>query len=247
MRVRAAWLACGMVGAIGLLVAPVRADGGQAAGAAQSQKAEPAKPVTLDDLAGSYEGMATGDEDLPINVVLRVEGGKLVGTITTPTDVLQVLGATLAEDKITLAIDLSGMAGSLAGRYEAGTFIGAWEVAGQAGNFAIKKTGPAPASSAGDPISGEWVGEAIVQGGGMPFTLVLRLAGENVTGEIGSAQGSSPLASGSWKSGTLAITFAYMSGAPVAMGATLQEGRLVGVLDYNTGETQGTWSAVRKQ
>ena len=31
------------------------------------------------------------------------------------------------------------------------------------------------------------------------------------------------------------------------MGAKIQEGKLVGVVDYNKGEATGTWTAARKQ
>jgi hypothetical protein len=242
-RTRVGWMAGSVAAVLALscLAAGAQA-GGQASGTAAP--AEKAKPLTLEELAGTYEGTAHGpDGDMAVSVVLRVESGKLAGTIATPTDVLQVVGAALAEDKVTITVDMGGMVGSLNGRYDAGALGGSWEMAGQAGTFAIKKSAPAPASAS---VAGEWTGEAVVQGGPMPFTLVLRVEGENVTGEIGSAQGTSPL-SGTWKDGTLAFSFAYMSGAPVSMGATVQDGRLVGVLDYNTGEVQGTWSASRKQ
>jgi hypothetical protein len=58
--------------------------------------------------------------------------------------------------------------------------------------------------------------------------------------------GRVPLTSGSWKDGTLAIAFPYAGGEPVSMGAKLQDGKLIGVFDYNAGEIQGTWSASKK-
>ena len=64
--------------------------------------------------------------------------------------------------------------------------------------------------------------------------------------EIMLAMGKVPLTSGSWKDGVLAITFPYTGGEPVSMGGTIQDGKLVGVFDYNSGEIQGTWTAERK-
>src|SRR5512137_1772329 len=97
-----------------------------------------------------------------------------------------------------------------------------------------------------DPISGEWEGEAMVQGQPMPITLSLKLAGEAVTGEMGSAMGRVPLTSGAWKDGTLTLAFPYSGGEPVTMVGKLEDGKLAGMFDYNSGEVQGTWSASRR-
>jgi hypothetical protein len=99
---------------------------------------------------------------------------------------------------------------------------------------------------ASNPIAGEWSGEAAVPGQPMAITLYLKLEGETVTGEIMSAAGKVPLTSGSWKDGALAITFPYADGGLVAMSAKIEDGKLVGVFDYNGGEIQGTWTAARK-
>jgi len=99
---------------------------------------------------------------------------------------------------------------------------------------------------AADPISGEWNGEASIQGQPMPIALYLKLDGETVTGEIMLAMGKVPLTSGSWKDGLLALTFPYTGGEPVSIGGKILDGKLVGVFDYNGGEIQGTWTAVRK-
>ncbi len=61
-----------------------------------------------------------------------------------------------------------------------------------------------------------------------------------------SATGKVPLTSGSWKDGALQLAFPYTGGEPVVMGATIQDGKLVGVVDYNRGEASGTWTAAKK-
>jgi hypothetical protein len=111
--------------------------------------------------------------------------------------------------------------------------------------------GPASAQSgagsqAADLVTGEWNGEASVQGQPMPITLTLKLEGEVVTGEIMSAAGKVPLTSGSWKAGVLTISFPYSGGEPVSMVGKIEDGKLSGMFDYNGGEMQGTWTAVRK-
>jgi hypothetical protein len=87
----------------------------------------------------------------------------------------------------------------------------------------------------------------MIAGEVMPFSMVLRLSGDTVTGEITSSTGKTPLASGGWKNGTLLLAFPYVGGEPVSMGAQWQDGKLAGVVDYNRGEATGTWSASRKQ
>ena len=60
-------------------------------------------------------------------------------------------------------------------------------------------------SPAGDPISGTWAGEVDIAGQIMPFSMELRLSGDTVAGEMISAAGKVPLASGSWKDGALQL------------------------------------------
>jgi hypothetical protein len=126
-----------------------------------------------------------------------------------------------------------------------GGIEGTWEVGGNSGTFWLTRPGTGNAGGT-DPVTGTWSGEVQVAGDVIPFSLVLRLNGETVTGEVTSALGSVPLSSGSWKDGALLLGFPYVSGEPVSMGAQLQDGKLVGVVDYNKGEATGTWTAVRK-
>ena len=77
----------------------------------------------------------------------------------------------------------------------------------------------------------------------MPFSMELRVSGDTVAGEMISGAGKVPLTSGSWKDGALQLGFPYTGGEPVTMGAKLQDGKLVGVVDYNRGEATGTWTA----
>jgi hypothetical protein len=151
---------------------------------------------------------------------------------------------------VNFVLDVDGMAGALGGTLRGDRIEGTWSVADQDGAFVLTRVRNAASAEAtaapADPISGTWTGEAIVQGQAMPFELILKLTGDTVTGEISSEMGQVPLAGGTWKDATLLITFPYVGGEPVSMGAQIKNGRLEGLLDYNNGEAQGTWSAVRK-
>jgi hypothetical protein len=216
-----------------------------------SAQAPPAP--TLESLAGVWEGVAQGPNgDVSLRGELACAEGKLGGVIESSMGRIQITGASLADDKLTMSIDFQGAPGILGGKVQGSRIEGVWEVSGQTGTFWLARPGSAGAAAfgiepGGDPISGEWVGEVMIGGEAMPFSMVLRLSGETVTGEVTSSVGKVPLASGGWKDGTLLLAFPYVSGEPVSMGAQLQEGKLVGVVDYNRGEATGTWSAARKQ
>jgi hypothetical protein len=99
---------------------------------------------------------------------------------------------------------------------------------------------------AADPISGEWEGTVELQAGPMPFTMKLKLDQGKVTGEVGSAQGVTPITEGAWADGKLRLAFTYVDGAAVAMTGAVVDGALGGSLSYGGGEMVATWTAVKK-
>ena len=212
----------------------------------------PAAPK-LESLAGVWEGSAqTPNGDLSLRGELTFVDGKLGGAIESSMGRIQITGASFTDDKLTMSIEFQGAPGALGGKVQGSRIEGVWEVSGQTGPFWLARPGSAGAAASGvapggDPISGEWVGEVMIGGGAIPFSMVLRLTGETVTGEVTSSTGKVPLASGGWKNGTLLLAFPYVGGEPVSMGAQLQDGKLAGVVDYNRGEATGTWSASKKQ
>jgi hypothetical protein len=207
----------------------------------------------LETLAGVWEGSAqTPNGDLSLRAELTFADGKLGGAIESSRGRIQITGAFFTDDKLTMSIDFQGAPGALSGKVQGSRIEGVWEVSGQTGSFWLARPGSAGAAASGigpggDPISGEWVGEVMIAGQAMPFSMVLRLSGETVTGEITASMGKIPLASGGWKDGTLLLAFPYVGGEPVSMGGQLQDGKLAGVVGYNGGEATGTWSASRKQ
>jgi hypothetical protein len=212
----------------------------------------PAAP-RLESLVGVWEGAAQSPNgDVSLRGELTYVDGKLGGVIESSMGRIPITAATLADDKLTMSIDFQGAPGALAGKVQGDRIDGVWEVSGQTGTFWLARprsadAAPSGAAPGGDPISGEWVGEVMIGGEAMPFSMVLRLGGDTVTGEVMSSMGKVPLASGGWKDGTLLLAFPYVGGEPVSMGARVQDGKLVGVVDYNRGEATGTWTASKKQ
>ena len=215
-----------------------------------SAAAQTPDPVKAEDLVGAWEGVAQGaNGDVGLSASFTFKDGKLGGTIDSSMGRVDITSAALADDTLNMTIDMQGMPGTLKGKVQGSRIDGVWVVGEQSGPFVLTKSSGAatPGTAApADPVSGEWEGEAVVQGQPMPFTLTLKLNGDTVTGEMASSMGKVPLASGAWKDGTLLITFPYVGGEPVSMGGQIQAGKIAGVLDYNNGEMQGTWTATRK-
>jgi hypothetical protein len=212
--------------------------------------AQTARPVTLESYAGVWEGSAqTGNGEVSLRATLTIQDGKLGGGIESSLGTIPVVASAFADGKLTMTIDFQGNPGTLGCTLHGDRIEGVWEVVGDSGPFWLARPGAGSGGSAGasDPITGTWAGEVDIAGQLMPFSMELRLSGEAVTGDMISAAGRVPLQSGSWKDGALQLGFPYTAGEPVTMGAKLQDGKLVGVVDYNRSEATGTWSASRKQ
>jgi hypothetical protein len=204
--------------------------------------------VTLESFAGAWEGSAqTPNGEVALRSDFKVVDGKLSGSIESSMGPIPVVAAALTGDKLVLTIDFQGSRGTLGCALNGGRIEGVWELGDNNGTFRLARPGTVSGGAAGDAISGTWAGEVAIDGQIMPFSMDLRLSGATVSGEMISAAGRVPLASGSWKDGVLQLGFPYTAGEPVSMGAKLQEGKLVGVVDYNKGEATGTWTATRKQ
>jgi hypothetical protein len=98
-----------------------------------------------------------------------------------------------------------------------------------------------------DPISGNWEGTVQLPDGSMPFTMRLKLDGAKVTGEIGSAQGATPITEGAWADGKLTIALTWVDGAAIQITGAASNGALSGNLSYGGGQIIATWIAKRAE
>jgi len=205
-----------------------------------------AQAPKADQVAGTWEGVSKGTNgEVPVKLDLQVADGKITGTIGTPGMVIAVTDGKLDAGVVTLTMDAQGMIGTMTGTLAGDRIEATWQVASESGSVTLTRA-PASAVATGDGMTGTWTGEAMVQGQPMPITLYLKAAGDVVSGEIESPMGRVALTSGSWKDGVLTVAFPYAGGEPVTMGGKLQEGKLGGMFDYNSGEIQGSWWAARK-
>jgi hypothetical protein len=212
-----------------------------------SAAVQAAQPATLEAFAGAWEGSAqTPNGDVSLRSAFQVQDGKLAGTIESSMGQITVVTSTFADGKLTMTIDLQGGAGTLRCQLVGDRIEGTWEYGSDSGPFRLARPGTGGGGSVGDPISGTWAGAVDIAGQIMPFSMDLRATGGTVAGEMISAMGKVPLTSGSWKDGALQLAFPYTGGEPVVMGASIQDGKLVGLVDYNRGEASGTWTATKK-
>lgn len=199
-----------------------------------------------DAVSGKYEGTAkpaaaaAGATDVKLTLELKSESGKLTGSLATPQGPVEITEGSLTDGKLMLKFGAGAKDGILTGRLQDEKVVGDWIKGAQKHAVELKKVA---ASDVGASLSGEWTALADTQGG-FPFSLTLKVEGEKVTGGSSSQLGESSISSGSWKDGKLIFVLDSANG-PIAMSATVVDGKLVGDFDY-AGQLQGKWVATKK-
>jgi hypothetical protein len=203
------------------------------------QAPDSANQKTTASWAGKYEGTAKGPEgDVQVTMELADEAGKFSGRLTTPRGVYEVQKGQVVEGLLTLDVAGKGSVASLILRQKDDKLVGELSADGKKGPIELKRV-------AKDEVSGEWDAAADAQGQAFPFTLVLKVEGEKVTGSSSSQLGNSTVSSGSWKDGKLSVVLDG-GNSQTALIATMVDGKLVGDYDYN-GQLSGKWVAVKKK
>ena len=217
---------------LALLLVPFTALAQGSTGAGQNLQAS---------FAGKYEGMVkdeTGAEQ-KLTLGLNEDAGKYSGTLTTAKGSFKILKGTMADGTLTLDIEKPGGAsGPMNFRKNGEGLTATFTEAGKNITVDFRK-------ASADEISGEWEAVADAQGQAFPFTLVLKLDGDKVTGSSNSQLGSSTISTGTWKEGKLAVILEAGSGQ-ITLVATIVEGKLSGDYDF-MGQSSGKWVAQKKK
>jgi len=203
-----------------------------------AQEATTAAPKAQGPATGKYEGTAkdpTGEAKATLDLVN--ESGKFSGSITTPLGTFKLLKGEMVDGLLSFEVETKGTPGKLSLRQKDDMLVGTFTDAGKTGALELRRIKT-------DEISGVWDALADTQGG-FPFTLTLKVEGEKVTGSSSSQLGEASISSGIWKAGKLAVVIDSANG-PIALMATLVDGKLVGDFDY-AGQLQGKWVGVRKK
>jgi hypothetical protein len=196
-----------------------------------------------DALSGKYEGTgkAAGAADVTLTLELKNEGGKVTGTLSKGQTKIAISEGSLVDGKLSLKFGEGGKDGVLIAKIEGDKIAGDWTAGSQKSTVELKKVA-AVAGTAG--LAGQWDAVADANGQAFPFSLTLKVDGENVTGSSSSQLGDSPIKTGSWKDGRLALQIEGSNGTVVLTGAIV-EGKLSGDFDF-AGQLSGKWTAVKK-
>ena len=205
------------------------------------------------NVAGTYEGMVkrpgSTTED-KVSLELKTEGGKITGRATHGTKTVEVSEAKLENDTLTLSFDKDH---KFVAKIVGDKLVGELGDGAQKIAIELKKVTPAAATpTAAAPaaapaalnLNGQWDAIADANGQPFPFTLTLKVDGENVSGNSTSQLGDATIKAGSWKDGKLSLQVEGANGV-VSLSATVVEGKLSGEFDY-AGQLQGRWVAVKK-
>ena len=190
--------------------------------------------------AGKYDATVkgeTGEQKVALEVL--EDAGKFSGSLTTARGSFKIIKGQVADGALTLEIERpGGGSGPMTLRQNGVNLTATFFEAGKDVTVEFRRL-------VADDISGEWDAAADAQGQPFPFTLVLKLDGEKVTGSSSSQLGNSQISSGTWKDGKLTLLINGSSGAIGLMG-TLDGGKLIGDYDF-AGQLQGKWVAIKKK
>jgi hypothetical protein len=213
-----------------------------------------AKPASADQFAGIYKGSAK----LPAGVMtltleIKSENGKLSGRLLAEKTEHPFSLTELVDGKLTIKFVSANAPVALVLWPKDDKLVGEWKSGAEAVPVEFTRVPSTTESSAADAkkpaaaelLSGEWDAAADAQGQAFPFTLILKVDGEKVTGSSSSQLGESTISTGSWKDGKLAVILESANGQ-IALIATLVDGKLVGDYDYS-GQLQGKWVAAKKK
>jgi hypothetical protein len=202
------------------------------------------KDPGADQFVGRYKGTvkrASGQTDLTLDISWA--DGKFSGRALAADSEYQISAGEIAGGKLTLKFGTGADSASLTLQKSEDKLIGDWVKGADKGTVEVKKA--AVEAFTAEMLNGEWDAVADAQGQPFPFVLSLKVDGEKVTGSSSSQLGTTPITSGSWKEGKLAIVMEGGAGQ-IAMMATMIEGKLSGDFDF-AGQLSGKWVAIKKK
>lgn len=215
------------------------------------------KPPTVEQFAGNYKGTAKeAGGVVQLTLEIKSEKGQVTGRLVAPKKEQAITSGEIGQGKLKLKLDAGDSPATLVLQQRDNKLSGDWTVGKQTLPVeferlpAVVETTAVALAKVAEPsgaelLTGQWEAAADANGQTVPFTLVLKVDGEKVTGSSSSQLGDSTISSGTWKDGKLAVVLEGGS-APVALVGTLVEGKLVGDYDYG-GQLQGKWVAVKKK
>lgn len=202
------------------------------------------KDPGADQFVGHYKGTvkrASGQTDVTLDI--KWADGKFSGRALAAESEYLISFGEIAGGKLTLKFGTGADSALLTLQKSEDSLVGDWVKGADKGSVEVKKA-PVEGFTA-EALNGEWDAVADAQGQPFPFTLTFKVEGEKVTGSSSSQLGTSPITSGTWKDGKLAVVIEGGSGN-IALMATMIEGKLSGDYDF-AGQLSGKWVAIKKK
>src|SRR5258708_32703891 len=207
---------------------------------------ESSEKRAADLFVGKYKGaVKTTGGSFDVSLEIKSENTKLSGSVVTPKGEQSFPPTELTEGKLKIQLGSVNAPETLLLQVRDGKLVGDWQAGKETRAVELERVLAVNTPAVPDPLSGEWDAAADAQGEAFPFTLILKVVGEKVTGSSSSQLGESTISSGTWKDGKLALILDGGS-AQTALVATMVDGKLVGDYDYG-GQLSGKWVAAKKK
>jgi hypothetical protein len=212
-------------------------------------------PADTDPISGEWEVIfRVQGTTTPASFKLKLEGDRVTGTAESAhTGPGTVRDGWWKDNKLSFTLDFNNHEsiaisgglrdGKLAGEFRTEGFVEKWEGTKKGKHPASNAAVPS-ASTATDPVSGEWQASFEAQGSKAPIAFKFKLDGGKVSGTSESSHlGSGTLSNGSWADGILTFIMTGPHGS-ISVKGTLKDGKLSG--EFDAGQFKGSWSASRK-
>ena len=217
-----------------------------------------ALPVTSFADTGAVAGKWTVQADTPqgpmeLGFDLKLEGGQLVGTVTTLQSVIPMSELKFEDPQLSMQINVMGGDFKLTGVLKEGKLTGTWEQIGgemkgtwTAQRDAAPSSAPVPTAQPSTGIDGSWNSVAVTPEGDLAFGMELKSSGSTIEGRLIAGGATIPISKASFADGKLSFEIEY-DGGLYRIEATLAGDKLSGKWSAVDGTDSGAWSAARSK
>ena len=201
-------------------------------------------------IAGAWSSVAvTSQGELLQALDLKQDGEMITGTVSSELGSLSIQAATFKDNTLQFDVDLSGTIYRTNATLKDDQLSGRWLNVGtnEGGAWSATRKAAAPSSAAVSSflLDGIWNSVAVTPNGDRPFQLILKQAGDAVSGNVITPEGSIPIPKARFANNVLALEIEYHGGT-YRIEASPSNGKLAGKWSSANGSESGIWFAERK-
>jgi hypothetical protein len=189
---------------------------------------------------------------MDLQLELKEDNGKLVGTVVVFDSTVAVTGLKFEEPQLEMQLPVFDGNYKVTGVLKENKLSGTWEQVGgdMKGTWTAEKSAGTTASAAAAPIpaalDGTWNAIAGSPSGNLAFALELKQSGNSFEGKALAGGGSIPLAKGKFVDNTMSFEIEYEGGTYKVEG-TLAGDKITGKWSSLDGADSGAFSAERQK